>query len=389
MSHVRPVDLTAALLPALYDAAGNDALWRPALEAAADALGAMDLHYFAFDKRAGGLRFYETAGRLPRASSMRYFAEWAPMDVQAHAIHRAGVGRTIASQHLFDEAFIRHDPFLNEFLIPLGVRWGVGAKVLETAETLVILGLHRGEGDEAFTAEELARVEAFVAAMAGPATLHASFRTVRASLEASRSMVDTFATGLIVTDDSGRILFANAAAEALLSQGDGLTSRQGRVVARDPAAQSALAAGIAGAVTLAARLPGTDTGGLLLPRRAGRDPLRIGIWPLPPDSAAGPAAQDPRVLLTVTDPSDGVKPDIAAFAAMFRLTPAEADVAERLAEGMALSDMAEQRGVLMSTLRSQLAAVFAKTGTQRQAELVRLLSQVSLRRRRPERRQAK
>jgi DNA-binding CsgD family transcriptional regulator len=251
------------------------------------------------------------------------------------------------------------------------------------------VGLHRGEGDDAFAPDELARIDAFFAAMAGPAALHASFRAVRASLEASRSMVDTFATGLIVTDAAGRILFANAAAETLLRRSDGLTSRQGRVVARDPALQSAMAAAIAGAVTLAARLPGTDAGGLLLPRGAGQEPLRIGIWPLPPDSTAGPGAQGPRALLTVTDPSDGIKPDIAAFAAMYRLTPAEADVAERLADGMALADMAERRGVLMSTLRSQLAAVFAKTGTQRQAELVRLLSQVSLRRRRPERRQAK
>jgi DNA-binding CsgD family transcriptional regulator len=388
MSHVRPLD-AASLLPALYEAAADDSLWQPALESAADALGASDLHYFILDKRGRGLRFYETAGRVPRSSSLKYFAEWAPMDEHAQIIHRADVGRTIASQLVFDEDYLRRDPFLNEFLIPLGVHWGVGAKLLETPDTLVILGLHRGDGDDPFDADELSRVYAFVAAMAGPAALHASFRAVRASLDATRAMADTFATGLIVTDAEGRLLFANAAGDAVLRAGDGLTIRRGRVAARDPGTQPALTAAIASAAALATRRTAPDAGGMLVSRGAIGDPLRVGIWPLLPDSAAGPRAGAPRVLMTVNDPTDGTKPDIAAFAAMYGLTPAEADVAERLAEGMPLSEMVERRGVLMSTLRSQLGAVFAKTGTSRQADVVRLLSQLSLRRRRPERPQAK
>ena len=41
-----------------------------------------------------------------------------------------------------------------------------------------------------------------------------------------------------------------------------------------------------------------------------------------------------------------------------------------IAEGNSLEEVAEQRGVTMNTVRSQLKQVFSKTDTSRQGELV-------------------
>ncbi len=43
-----------------------------------------------------------------------------------------------------------------------------------------------------------------------------------------------------------------------------------------------------------------------------------------------------------------------------------------LAQGATLQEFADQRGVELSTLRSQLKNLFAKTGKTRQSELIRL-----------------
>jgi DNA-binding CsgD family transcriptional regulator len=59
--------------------------------------------------------------------------------------------------------------------------------------------------------------------------------------------------------------------------------------------------------------------------------------------------------------------------AEFRLTKAEARLALRLAEGSSLASAAEDFNVKLTTIRSQLQQVFAKTGTSRQPELVALL----------------
>jgi len=66
-------------------------------------------------------------------------------------------------------------------------------------------------------------------------------------------------------------------------------------------------------------------------------------------------------------------PDVARLRAEFGLTKAEARLALRLAGGASLTSAAEAFDVKMTTIRSQLQQVFAKTGTSRQAELVALL----------------
>jgi DNA-binding CsgD family transcriptional regulator len=58
----------------------------------------------------------------------------------------------------------------------------------------------------------------------------------------------------------------------------------------------------------------------------------------------------------------------------FHLTEAESRVAARLAAGSGVEDLAAQLNLTKDTIRNHLKAVFAKTNTHRQGELVALLS---------------
>jgi DNA-binding CsgD family transcriptional regulator len=58
---------------------------------------------------------------------------------------------------------------------------------------------------------------------------------------------------------------------------------------------------------------------------------------------------------------------------LYGLTPAESRLALLLAAGNAPKEAAQQLQVGISTVRSQLKSIFAKTDTNRQSELVRLL----------------
>ena len=61
------------------------------------------------------------------------------------------------------------------------------------------------------------------------------------------------------------------------------------------------------------------------------------------------------------------------LARLFGLTRAESAVALALARGKTLDEYAAEAGVLISTVRTHLRAIFDKTYTRRQADLVRLL----------------
>ena len=70
-------------------------------------------------------------------------------------------------------------------------------------------------------------------------------------------------------------------------------------------------------------------------------------------------------------------PAESALRRLFDLTPAEARLARKLAGGDSLEQVAQALDVKMTTARSQLAAIFAKTGTCRQAQLVAILSRLA------------
>jgi DNA-binding CsgD family transcriptional regulator len=58
---------------------------------------------------------------------------------------------------------------------------------------------------------------------------------------------------------------------------------------------------------------------------------------------------------------------------MYGMTLAEARVAINLIKGMAPKEIAYEAGVAISTVRSQMKAIFSKTGASRQAELLHIL----------------
>ncbi len=64
--------------------------------------------------------------------------------------------------------------------------------------------------------------------------------------------------------------------------------------------------------------------------------------------------------------------------ALFDLTPAEARIASQITEGKSIEQISLATGLSQNTVRTHLKSVFQKTGVERQAELVSLLS-VSLR----------
>jgi DNA-binding CsgD family transcriptional regulator len=64
---------------------------------------------------------------------------------------------------------------------------------------------------------------------------------------------------------------------------------------------------------------------------------------------------------------------LAAAAAEFGLTPAEARLLAVLFEGCSVPQAAERLGVARTTARTHLQRVFDKTGARRQGDLMRLV----------------
>jgi DNA-binding CsgD family transcriptional regulator len=65
-------------------------------------------------------------------------------------------------------------------------------------------------------------------------------------------------------------------------------------------------------------------------------------------------------------------------AALFDLTVTEAHVFAQIAEGKTQAEIARALGIEIGTVKTHLLHIFAKTGTHRQADLVRLAASMAL-----------
>jgi DNA-binding CsgD family transcriptional regulator len=115
-----------------------------------------------------------------------------------------------------------------------------------------------------------------------------------------------------------------------------------------------------------------DQGNWILIEREDQRPLIMNA--MAANSTPGP---DTPSMLVLIDLDAGLKPNQPALEKIFGLTPAEARLATLIAGGATTSEAAQMLSVSLATVRSQLAATFAKTRTRRQAELVTLVSRLS------------
>lgn len=110
---------------------------------------------------------------------------------------------------------------------------------------------------------------------------------------------------------------------------------------------------------------------LVLPR-GGQLPLLVQCLPLASQGGS------PHCALLAIDPEQKRVPNISVLRQAFGLTASEARLALCIADGLDIAEIAAAHKIAESTARSQLKAVFAKTGTRRQAELSALLAQFRL-----------
>lgn len=183
----------------------------------------------------------------------------------------------------------------------------------------------------------------------------------RNRLAALTETLDGFAGGVLLLDEAKRLLFANRAARALLLSGKGLRTVSEGIGATDLSSavrlQTAIDHLLAAPRSARARAPL-----LRLERPDGSGPLIAILLPV----GAGVACY---ILDSDVQP-DGV---ITAMCRLHALSPVETQLTALLATGTTLSKAAGIMRIKEHTARSYMKRIFAKTGTNRQADLVRVL----------------
>ncbi|MFK8035218.1 MAG: helix-turn-helix transcriptional regulator [Hyphomicrobiales bacterium] len=200
------------------------------------------------------------------------------------------------------------------------------------------------------------------------------FDKLQQALMQANNVLDLVDFGMMLFGESKTPLFVNKSAERLLDVSDGLSLGKSGLSIHDREAKKQFNelfdAMNSNTVPSIAR-----TGGLVRVNRPSRKrPYSLMLVPM---GANKSGLEGASISVLLFDPSIKRTTAIKLFATSYGLTKAEARLALELAQGMSPEEFASEHSISINTVRTQLRALFAKTETSRQAELVSLLLRVT------------
>ena len=184
----------------------------------------------------------------------------------------------------------------------------------------------------------------------------AAHKTVSEEVVALAEVVDSLSLGIFVVSIGGAIVHANAEARAILASNDMLCTVNGRLLATNPRTNPVLRDALVAATLDRASvvLSLTSQGG-----------MRHVVQVLP----LGASDRCAAVFVAKATFEGSSCPEIIRCA--YGLTPTELRVA--IVESGGVPKVAAALGIANSTVRTHLGRLFSKTGTGRQADLVKLV----------------
>lgn len=201
-------------------------------------------------------------------------------------------------------------------------------------------------------------------------TLGHHARRIESSLA---SALDHSDVATVLVDERGEPMFVNAAAQRLISNGEGLRRTGSHLAGERLSDTLRLQSAIEHA--LGEESPGWSTPVVAL-KRAGRRALLAAVVAYRP---RGSETAPPRAVIHVFDPERDLHDIAEPVCKHYGLSPVETRLAGLLVEGASLTEAAQRMRVREQTARTYLKQMFLKTETNRQAEFVLLMLKSSIR----------
>jgi DNA-binding CsgD family transcriptional regulator len=362
------------LVDRIYAAAEAPDLWPDALEGIAEATrSAASILYRNMDAREGGV---DVAVRVPPEAAeayQEYFHKLDPWGNSPRAATLVKPGTVVDGEELISRPDLETTEYYNDFARPHGLTRVLAGIISKHDSFASVISLIRDDAAEQHSAEDRRLLSALMPHLTRAIQIHRRLLPVSVLDGAAVDALDCLASGVALLDGNGRTIFINRAAERLLRQRDGLLVEHGCLVAALPQERDALRLLVAQAARTTAGASLRAGGALPISRPSMRRSFNVLVAPLARrhTSLHGPEA---AVAVFIADPEDRAPSEFGALVRLFRLTPAEARLAAGIATGAALAEVADLLGIGRETARTQLRSVFAKTGTTRQAELVRIIA---------------
>jgi DNA-binding CsgD family transcriptional regulator/PAS domain-containing protein len=252
----------------------------------------------------------------------------------------------------------------------------IGGAILFMDETRSAgIGLQRTKSMGAWKKDEIDKLNILIPHLQRAMNIQKEFIRLQTREQALRRGLDRLLMGLVLFDKELQPIYINPVAKSILNYHPAIEIKHDKIYAYGHENTEKIHTALVSAIAASPDADPTETSvslGLKHPDCA--TTLPVIISPIQGilhgfETAGGHA----HVVMCFSDPDRTHPIEADKLASVYELTPAEAQVAISIANGINSEEIANINEVEISTIRSQLKAIYRKLGIHSQAELVKVL----------------
>ena len=366
-------ELLGALIGDIYDAALDASLWSGVIAKAVQFLPGMSGALFAKDtvNKTGNV-YYDDGAIDPRYKQI-YFEKYIKLDPANTGHFFSEIETPVSTTDLLPYDEFIETRFYKEWVQPQGIVDFVSAVLDRSATSAAMFGIFRHERHGLIDDELRRRMRLIVPHVRRAVLIGKVIDLKTAEAATLTDALDGITAGMILVDSRGQVVHTNGVGQAILVDGDLLYVSGGRLAAPDPKTNDTLN-------DIFASTSGGDAAvgvkGIALPLMS-RDGHRYMAHVLPLTSGARRKAgvgysASAAMFVRKVQLEPPAMPEV--IAKLYGLTPSELRVLLAVFESGGVSDIADALGISEATAKTHLRRLFDKTGTRRQADLVKLVA---------------
>jgi DNA-binding CsgD family transcriptional regulator len=363
-----------ALVNQIYAAAIEPANWSGLLANLRDSFGAGASCLIHYSSRLPEGRV-EAASRLDPAAAAVYGQYFGARDPWAAALARKGTlngGVVCAGEAVLPHPALQKTEYYCDYARKFGLTRNVFAAEFSADQShATVVTLLRPDAAPPFEQEAVDAMRVLFPHFRRAFQVHERLQQADAARNGLADAVEALRIGVVLLDSHARVVFANGVARTICASQDGLCMRGTSLLASLRADNGRLKELIGQATGTANGQSLRPGGALSVARPSGLSPFSVVVAPL--RASRGTNNPAPALAVFITDPTMSPGSISGMLCRLYGLTPRESRLAETLLWGSSVQEAADRLHITANTARVHLKRVLAKTGTHRQAQLVRLL----------------
>jgi len=294
-----------------------------------------------------------------------------------HLLHRMQVDEPMLLDHMFElygpegERVWKETDLYRNWHSHFGIPDSINVAVLKRQNRVATLNIAMQRDTDA---QRVATIALLAPHIRRAVTIHDILQMEQSEAAIFREVIDRIEHGVVIVTETMEILYVNPAAETFLREEALLSSNAGRLAMRFPQAQGAVTRAVSLGVRDEVELAGA---GIDIPLSATSRPAIAHVLPLQRRAVGQQVEFRGAAAIFIAAAGTVVQTSVEAIAALFALTAAERRVAGYVANGMTRNEIAQAQAVTAGTVKSQLSAIYDKTGTGDQRGLQSLMRELS------------